>query len=45
MEPGHTYSFTVPMIAPFNAGTYGEVWEIAQGNQQICQFYAYIGVP
>lgn len=45
VEPSHTYSFSVPMIAPFNGGTYGEVWEIIQGNQQICQFYVYISVP
>jgi hypothetical protein len=45
VEPGNTYSLTVPMIAPFNARTYGEIWEIAQGNQQICQFYVYISVP
>jgi uncharacterized protein YraI len=45
VEPGDTYNFTVPMIAPFNMGTYGEVWELATGNQQICQFYVYINVP
>jgi uncharacterized protein YraI len=45
VEPGNTYSFTVPMIAPFNNGTYGEVWEFVQGNQQLCQFYIYINVP
>jgi uncharacterized protein YraI len=45
VQPGDTYNFTVPMIAPFNAGTYGEVWEFVQGSQQICQFYVYISVP
>jgi hypothetical protein len=33
------------MIAPFNAGTFGELWEVVLGNQQICQFYIYIVVP
>jgi uncharacterized protein YraI len=45
VEPGHTYSFSVSMIAPYNTGTFGEVWEIVQGNQQLCQFYVYISVP
>jgi uncharacterized protein YraI len=45
VQPGNTYNFSVPMIAPFNAGTYGEVWELIQGNQQLCQFYVYIDVP
>jgi uncharacterized protein YraI len=44
VEPSGTYNFTVPMITPFNAGTYGELWEVAQGSQQICQFYVYITV-
>ena len=45
VEPGTTYNFTVPMISPFDAGTYGELWELVQGNQQICPFYVYITVP
>lgn len=45
VQPGATYNFTVGMIAPFDTGTYGELWEIVQGNQQICQFYVYITVP
>lgn len=45
VQPGNTYNFTVSMIAPFNAGKYGEVWELAQGSKQICQFYVYITVP
>jgi hypothetical protein len=45
VEPGNTYNFSVPMIAPFNTGTYGEVWEFVQGSQQLCQFYVYIDVP
>ena len=45
VQPSATYNFSVSMIAPFNAGTYGELWEVAQGSQQICQFYVYISVP
>jgi hypothetical protein len=44
VEPGATYNFTVSMIAPFDPGTYGEAWEVALGNQPICQFYVYIEV-
>jgi uncharacterized protein YraI len=44
VEPGATYNFTVSMIAPFDPGTYGELWEVALGNQSICQFYVYIEV-
>jgi hypothetical protein len=44
VEPDATYNFTVSMIAPFDPGTYGEVWEVAQGGQPICQFYVYIAV-
>jgi uncharacterized protein YraI len=32
VEPGWTYNFSVPMIAPFEPGTYGEVWEVGQGS-------------
>jgi len=45
VQPGNTYNFSVPMIAPFNIGTYGEMWEVARSNQVICQFYVYIQVP
>jgi uncharacterized protein YraI len=45
VQPSGTYNFTVPMIAPFEPGTYGELWEVAQGSQQLCQFYVYITVP
>jgi hypothetical protein len=33
------------MIAPFNAGNYGEMWQVQQGSQVLCQFYVYITVP
>ena len=45
VNSGATYNFTVSMIAPFNAGTYGEGWQVQQGNQVLCQFYVYITVP
>ena len=45
VEPGDTYNFSVSMIAPYETGIYGELWEIAQGSQQFCQFYVYIAVP
>jgi hypothetical protein len=45
VQPGNTYNFTVSMIAPFDPGTYGEVWEVARGSQLYCQFYVYISVP
>jgi hypothetical protein len=44
VEPGWTYNFSVPMIAPFEPGTYGEVWEVGQGSNSLCQFYVYIEV-
>jgi len=44
VEPGWTYNFSVPMIAPFDAGTYGEVWQVVYGNQPVCEFYVYIQV-
>ena len=28
VQPGASYNFTVPMIAPYDAGTYGELWEV-----------------
>jgi uncharacterized protein YraI len=46
IKPGETYNFSVPMIAPFNTGTYGEMWEVGAGSKKtICQFYVYINVP
>ena len=44
VEPGWTYNFSVPMIAPFEPGVYGEVWEVGQGGNSLCQFYVYIEV-
>jgi len=45
VEPGATYNFTVSMIAPFDSGTYGELWEVGMGSgKTICQFYVYIVV-
>jgi hypothetical protein len=32
------------MIAPFDPGTYGELWQVVLGNQTVCEFYVYIGV-
>ena len=45
VNPGGTYNFSVSMLAPFSAGNYGEVWELVNGNRQICQFSVYITVP
>lgn len=45
VQPGDTYNFSVSMIAPFDPGTYGELWEVGMGSQVFCQFYAYINVP
>jgi uncharacterized protein YraI len=45
VKPGETYNFSVSMIAPFNMGTYGELWEVGSGSKTICQFYVYINVP
>ena len=46
VQPGETYNFSVPMIAPFNTGTYGEMWEVGAGSKKtLCQFYVYINVP
>jgi uncharacterized protein YraI len=42
---GSSYNFTVSMIAPYDTGTYGELWEIGSGNASLCQFYVYITVP
>ncbi len=44
VQPGNTYNFTVPMIAPFEPGVYGEAWQVVLGSQTICPFYVYITV-
>lgn len=44
VAPGETYNFAVPMIAPFDPGIYGELWQVVLGNQPVCQFYVYIEV-
>jgi uncharacterized protein YraI len=44
VESGWTYNFSVPMIAPFDPGVYGELWQVVLGNQPVCQFYVYIEV-
>ena len=44
VEPGWTYNFSVPMIAPFDPGVYGELWQVVLGNQTVCEFYVYIEV-
>jgi uncharacterized protein YraI len=45
VQPGATYNLTVPMIAPYESGTYGELWEVGSGSTKtICQFYVYIVV-
>jgi hypothetical protein len=44
VEAGWTYNFTVPMIAPFDPGVYGEMWQVILGNQTVCQFYVFIEV-
>jgi len=45
VQPGATYNFSVPMLAPFGPGQFGEMWQISHGSQAICQFYVYIQVP
>jgi uncharacterized protein YraI len=45
VNPGGTYNFSQSMLAPWSAGNYGEVWELVQGSNQICQFSVYITVP
>ncbi len=45
VQPGDTYTFSVPMIAPWSTGQYGEVWEVGSGSKTLCQFYVYINVP
>ena len=45
VQPGDTYNFSVSMIAPYETGAYGELWEVGMGSQTMCQFYVYIAVP
>ena len=46
VDPGQTYSFSVPMLAPTYMGQYGEAWEIVSGDGTVaCYFYVYINVP
>lgn len=46
VDPGQTYSFSVPMLAPTYMGQYGEAWEIVSGDGTVaCYFYIYITVP
>ena len=45
VQPGDTYNISVSMIAPFETGVYGELWEVGMGSQTFCQFYVYITVP
>jgi len=44
VQPGATYNFTVPMLAPFGQGAFGELWQISYGGQTVCQFWVYIAV-
>jgi uncharacterized protein YraI len=44
-DPGQTYTFSTPMMAPFSAGRYGEEWQIVGEGGVACQFSVYITVP
>ncbi|PWB54408.1 MAG: hypothetical protein C3F13_06540, partial [Anaerolineales bacterium] len=44
VDPGWTYYFYMPMLAPYDPGTYGELWQVASGSQVVCQFWIYINV-
>jgi uncharacterized protein YraI len=44
VNPGSTFNFSVPMLTPYGAGQYGEMWQIQSGGTVICQFYVYITV-
>jgi uncharacterized protein YraI len=44
VDPGWTYYFYTPMLAPFDPGAYGELWQIASSSQVVCQFWVYITV-
>jgi hypothetical protein len=43
VEPSWTYNFSVPMIAPYTPGVYGEMCGCPRG-QTICPLYVYIEV-
>ena len=45
VDPAMTYNFTVPMLAPFGPGDFGELWQVVYGSQTVCQFWVYIVVP
>lgn len=45
VEPGATVNITIPMLAPFSSGAFGEMWQIMQGSQAVCPTYVYIAVP
>jgi len=45
VQPGATYNVTVPMLAPFGPGQFGELWQLSYGSQMVCQFWVYIVVP
>ena len=45
VQPGATYNVTVPMLAPFGPGQFGELWQLSYGGQMVCQFWVYIVVP
>jgi uncharacterized protein YraI len=47
VQPGETYDLTVPMVAPSDPGSYGELWELSLGSVGkgvTCQFTVYIQV-
>jgi len=40
VEPGQTYTVTVPMVAPAEQGEYTELWGIFQANgDSVCEFF------
>jgi hypothetical protein len=45
VEVGQEYTFSVPMIAPSEPGTYGELWGFYQGSDtSFCQFWVIVEV-
>jgi hypothetical protein len=44
VEPGWTYNPWLQMLAPFDPGEYGEMWQISSEDQIVCQFWVYIEV-
>jgi hypothetical protein len=44
VQPGWTYNFYMPMIAPSDQGVYGELWRIGTSSQIVCQFWIYVEV-